>query len=137
VAAVSTNVRDLPFSEPLLALGLGVVVGPEVLGLIHVPEEERPRLERGCPCPARGLFDGRGSALPRKAAAGRTQPHSLVGDGGHGRHGLMWLVLGVPIALAVLLGACLTPTDPVLASSVVTGRPAEGRADGRGSEGQP
>jgi NhaP-type Na+/H+ or K+/H+ antiporter len=51
--------------------------------------------------------------------------------------GLMWLVLGVPIALAVLLGACLTPTDPVLASSVVTGRPAEGRADGRGSEGQP
>ena len=39
--------------------------------------------------------------------------------------GLAWLVLGLPVALAVLLGACVTPTDPVLASSVVSGGPAE------------
>ncbi len=39
--------------------------------------------------------------------------------------GLVWLLLGVPVALAVLIGACITPTDPVLASSVVTGKPAE------------
>ncbi len=39
--------------------------------------------------------------------------------------GLAWLVLGVPVALAALLGACIAPTDPVLASSVVTGEPAE------------
>ncbi len=38
--------------------------------------------------------------------------------------GLAWVVLGLPLALAVLLGACVTPTDPVLASSVVSGRPA-------------
>jgi sodium/hydrogen antiporter len=34
-------------------------------------------------------------------------------------------VLGVGIGAAALLGAALAPTDPVLASSVVTGRPAE------------
>src|SRR5690606_4789144 len=35
------------------------------------------------------------------------------------------LVLGLPLALAALVGACLCPTDPVLAASVVTGEPAE------------
>lgn len=39
--------------------------------------------------------------------------------------GLSWLVLGVPLGLAALLGSCLTPTDPVLASSIVSGGPAE------------
>ncbi len=35
------------------------------------------------------------------------------------------LLLGLPVALAALLGACLCPTDPVLASGVVTGAPAQ------------
>jgi NhaP-type Na+/H+ or K+/H+ antiporter len=39
--------------------------------------------------------------------------------------GLSALVLGVGAGTAALLGAALSPTDPVLASSVVTGRPAE------------
>jgi NhaP-type Na+/H+ or K+/H+ antiporter len=39
--------------------------------------------------------------------------------------GLSALVLGVGLGAAALLGAALCPTDPVLASSVVTGDPAE------------
>ncbi len=39
--------------------------------------------------------------------------------------GLMAFVLGLPVALAALVAACITPTDPVLASSVVSGGPAE------------
>lgn len=39
--------------------------------------------------------------------------------------GLAWLVLGLPVVLAALLGACVTPTDPVLASGVVSGGPAQ------------
>src|SRR5699024_9684649 len=35
------------------------------------------------------------------------------------------LTLGLPLALALLVGTCLCPTDPVLAASVVTGRPAQ------------
>lgn len=39
-----------------------------------------------------------------------------------------WL-LGLPLAAAVLLGAVLAPTDPVLASSVQVGPPGEGEED--------
>ena len=39
-----------------------------------------------------------------------------------------WL-LGLPLAAAVLLGAVLAPTDPVLASSVQVGRPGGGEED--------
>ncbi|MDX1682959.1 MAG: cation:proton antiporter, partial [Phycisphaeraceae bacterium] len=38
---------------------------------------------------------------------------------------LGWLILGLAPAIAILVGACLTPTDPVLASSIVTGSLAE------------
>jgi NhaP-type Na+/H+ or K+/H+ antiporter len=44
LAAMSTKVRDLTFSEPLLALLLEVLAGPEILGLIHVPEDGRSQL---------------------------------------------------------------------------------------------
>ena len=36
-----------------------------------------------------------------------------------------WVVLGIPLALAFLIGAVVTPTDPVLARSIVAGRLAE------------
>ncbi|PRC43171.1 sodium:proton exchanger, partial [Mycobacterium sp. ITM-2017-0098] len=39
--------------------------------------------------------------------------------------GLGWAILGMPIAAAALFGAAISPTDPVLASSVVTGTAAE------------
>lgn len=39
--------------------------------------------------------------------------------------GGMWLV-GLPLAAAVLLGAAIAPTDPVLAASVQVGKPREG-----------
>ncbi len=38
---------------------------------------------------------------------------------------LAWLLLDVDPALAWLIGAVLAPTDPVLSSSIVSGRPAE------------
>ncbi len=131
LAAMSTRVRDLPFSEPLLALVLGVVVGPEVLGLVHVPEDQRSQLMTEV---ARVLLAvslmGVGLRYPVRRLRGVLSPTVvLVTVGMVGMAvlsaGLMWLVLGVPVALAVLLGACITPTDPVLASSVVTGKHAE------------
>jgi sodium/hydrogen antiporter len=131
LAAMSTRVRNLPVSEALLALLLGVVAGPHVLGLIHVPEDQRPRLMTEV---ARVLLAvslmGVGLRYPARRLRAVVSPTAvLVTVGMIGMAalsaGLMWLVLGVPIAVAVLLGACITPTDPVLASSVVTGRPAE------------
>src|SRR5919107_4449888 len=45
--------------------------------------------------------------------------------------GAVAMLVGLPLALAVVVGACLCPTDPVLASSVVTGTPAERDLPGR------
>jgi NhaP-type Na+/H+ or K+/H+ antiporter len=38
-------------------------------------------------------------------------------------------VLGLPLAMALLLGAALAPTDPVLASDVQVGKPGSGQED--------
>ncbi len=40
-----------------------------------------------------------------------------------------WWAMGLPIASAVLLGACLAPTDPVLARAVQVGPPGESERD--------
>ncbi|WP_448205082.1 cation:proton antiporter [Azospirillum sp. sgz302134] len=40
-----------------------------------------------------------------------------------------WGILGLPVAAAVLLGAALAPTDPVLASDVQVGPPRSGEED--------
>ncbi|WP_123914583.1 cation:proton antiporter [Georgenia muralis] len=37
----------------------------------------------------------------------------------------MRLTLVLPLAVAALVGACLAPTDPVLAGSIVSGKPTE------------
>ncbi len=131
LAAVSAKIRDLPMSGPLLALLLGIAVGPQTLGLIAITDSARSGLllEVSRILLAVSLI---GVALrfpTRRLRPVLTPTAVLVTVGMVGMAalsaGLAWLVLGLPPALAVLLGACITPTDPVLASSVVTGEPAE------------
>ncbi|MCZ2837537.1 cation:proton antiporter domain-containing protein [Modestobacter sp. VKM Ac-2985] len=131
LAALSSKMRELPFSEPLLALVLGVVVGPQVLGLIEVAEATRSTLVEET---ARVLLAvsliGVALRYPVRRLRPIVTPAALLVTAGMAgmavlSAGLAWLVLGVPLALAALIGACITPTDPVLASSVVTGEPAE------------
>ena len=53
-----------------------------------------------------------------------SMPLSIVGAAVLGH-----LIFGLPLADAVLLGACLAPTDPVMANSVQVGPPNEGGED--------
>ncbi|MBQ1023764.1 sodium:proton antiporter [Micromonospora sp. C95] len=126
----SSSVRRAPVSEPLLALLLGVLAGP-VLGLIDLPADqmtalmlESSRILLAISLMAVALrfplSDYRSVIRP----VGVLLAVAMVGMAVVSA-GLAWLVLGLPLALAVLLGACVTPTDPVLASSVVSGGPAE------------
>jgi len=131
LAAMSGKIRDLPFSEPLLALLLGVLAGPRVLDLIEVPDDQRSTLllEVARILLAISLI-GVALRYPVRRLRPIIRPTSLLLTAGMLgmaalSAGIAWLVLGVPLALAVLIGACVTPTDPVLASSVVTGKPAE------------
>ena len=131
LAALSSRIRSLPVSEPLLALVLGVLVGPAVFGWVAVPEGERSSLLLEV---SRGLLAvsliGVGLRFPARRLRAVLSPTVVLVTVGMLAMaalsaGLAWLTLGVPLSLALLIGACVSPTDPVLASSVVTGAPAE------------
>ena len=132
VAALSGRIRMLPVSVPLVALVAGVLLGPSVSGALPLPRltdghgtyHEAARLLLAVSVMAvglryplhevkrhwRALVVLLAGVLPVMAAA---------------TAGVTALTLGVGAASAFLLGAALCPTDPVLASGVVSGKPAE------------
>ena len=124
----SRLVKRHALSPVLLALGAGILVGPHVLAIIE-PETVVPRgklLEQ---------LSRVGLAFAVFDIALRTRPSDLRANAK--RIGVllvvlmpaMWLLtslgagllLGLPLALALLVGATLTPTDPGVASALVTG----------------
>ncbi|WP_413452599.1 cation:proton antiporter [Georgenia phoenicis] len=136
LALASRKMRDLPVSEPLLALVVGAALGPFALGLISVPHDVRDLalLEGSRLVVALSVMEAAlrfpTSRLPKVARAVAllilvVMPVSVAVSGAAA------LFLGFPLALAVLVGACLAPTDPVLAGSVVSGEPAEKTLPGR------
>lgn len=121
-------------SEPLLALIVGVIIGfwfnssniltDQIGGPYKVFIEELARITL-----AIGLM-GVALRLPRKTLLNLWQPVAiLLGP----VMILMWLtsgliiwgIAGLPLWIALIIGAALSPTDPVLASSIVTGNIAE------------
>lgn len=132
VAALSARLRRMPLSEPLLALVVGVLLGPAVLGVLKMPTilDDHETFHD-----AAELLLGvsvMGVALRYPFAHVRRQVGpvvlllvvamplmALISAG------LAWGILGMSVAAALLVGTAVAPTDPVLASSVVTGTPAE------------
>jgi NhaP-type Na+/H+ or K+/H+ antiporter len=131
VAFFTTRIRELPVSEPLLALLLGVLVGPVALNVVDVGDEHRAPLflEASRVLLAVALM-AVALRFPLRDLRPLLRPGAvlvvvaMLGMAAIST-GLVALVLGLPLALAALAGACITPTDPVLASSVVSGGPAE------------
>ena len=132
VATMSAKMRSLPISEPLLGLAAGIVLGPHGIGALAIPTlaAEQTVLHEA----SRMLL-----AISVMAVALR-YPFDEIRR--HGRSmlilllivlpamalvsaGLGWAILGMPIAAAALFGAAISPTDPVLSSTVVTGKAAE------------
>lgn len=132
VAALSARIRSLPVSEPLLALLLGVLVGPEVTGLLDVSpvtvehgavhEATRVLLVVSVTGVALRYPFGavRANAAPVLLLLLVAMPAMAVVSAG-----LAAAFLGLTLSAALLLGTAVCPTDPVLASSVVTGSLAE------------
>lgn len=128
----SRSLRHTLLTEPLIALVTGLLLGPTVLDLLH-PErwpywelllEEAARLTL-----AIGLM-----ALVLRLPAGETWRRRrslalllmLVMPFMAGASALLghWL-LGLPLWTALLVGATICPTDPVVSSSLLTGEVAE------------
>jgi len=130
LALVSRNLRQLPLSEPLVALLLGVALGPQLLGLLEISEPVRdPLLLEGSRLLLAGSVMAAALRFPATALRPLVRPLVLllvvVMPLAAALSGAAALLLGLPLGLAVLVGACLAPTDPVLAASVISGGPAE------------
>lgn len=124
--------EESPVPATLLALLAGVLIGPAVLGLVdpHALGERPVILEQAARLTlAIGLVSV-ALRIPKEFPR-RTWREMLVlvGVG----MVLMWsistaavyLILGLPFWLAALIGAIVTPTDPIAATPIVTGPVAE------------
>ncbi len=130
--ALSASVlKRLPLTTSMLYLGVGFVLGPVGFGLIKLdPIAQSALLERLTEVAAvislftsglklRTALDNKRWRLPLRLAFGSMAITigliTLVGVFG----------LGLPLGAAVLLGAILAPTDPVLASDVQVENPTD------------
>jgi sodium/hydrogen antiporter len=117
---------------PLLATIIGIVIGPEVLDFINIFDignenlilEKAARLTLGI-----GLV-GVALRIPKEFPRMNWRSLLILIFAGMPlmwiiSSGIMYFVLGVNIWMALLLGAIITPTDPIAASPIVTGKVAE------------
>ncbi|HET9621557.1 MAG TPA: cation:proton antiporter [Kofleriaceae bacterium] len=123
-AVASAYVQRLPISTSALYLGLGVVLGPALLGALRLDLAHHAiYVERITELAlVVALFSG-GLRLrlrwrdpawrPAFLLAGPVMVVSIVAVAA-----LAHLALGLPLDVAILLAALLAPTDPVLASAV-------------------
>lgn len=140
VAAFLRHLERWSITPPLLGLLTGILLGPEVLGAVTIPPAEDAHVMR---IAARLLL-----AVALMAIALRypiTQMRRRTGEvavlvlvvlpimAGIMAAGAAWS-MQVPLGLALVLGAALSPTDPVLASGIVTGEYAERDIPGRGRQ---
>lgn len=127
----SRKLRDVPLSGPLLAMAVGVVLGPAVADVVEIPAAERDAvLSTAAQLVLAVSLMGIALRFPLREVRPRLGQIALliavvmVGMAAIVA-GLSLLMLSFTFTSAWLLGAALAPTDPVLASSVVSGEPAE------------
>jgi NhaP-type Na+/H+ or K+/H+ antiporter len=121
-----------PVSEPLVALLAGVLIGPAAFGLLDLAGlgNQTVILEEAALLTLGVALVGVALRLPVGYASthwrllvvllGIVMPLMWLAGGL-----LAYLILGLPFWVAVLIGAIVTPTDPVVASSIVAGGVAE------------
>jgi sodium/hydrogen antiporter len=131
LALASAFVQRLPISTPVIYFGVGCLIGPWGFGLVELEiTDANPWLEHVTELGVTlSLFIGglRLRLAPRHRAwraAYRLASFVMLGSI-VGVAWLAWRWLGLDPAMALLLGAILAPTDPVLAGDVTVGHSRE------------
>ena len=131
MALASSTLRRLPLSTSLLYLLIGVAIGPVGLGLLRLdPLDDAKLLEHLTEVAVViSLFTSGLKLRARLRDPAWREPLRLAFGAMALTVGLIALVavagLGLSLGAAVLLGAILAPTDPVLASDVQVKRPTD------------
>jgi NhaP-type Na+/H+ or K+/H+ antiporter len=125
-------------SGPMLALAAGVLLGPAVFGVLdparwgrqEIILEQAARLTLAIALMGIALRLPAGYPLSRwrslAVMLGLVMPLMWLSSGL-----LTYLILGLPFWVALLVGAVITPTDPVLSSTIVQGETAENNIPAR------
>lgn len=124
-------IRRLPVTSAIVYLGVGVVIGPTVLGLFHFnPLQQSALLELLTEAAVLISLYAAGVKMPVPVSLPRWRTPiilatvsmaitvGLVATFAH-------FALGLPLGAAVLLGAIAAPTDPVLATDVQVRHPGD------------
>ncbi|HEV7268656.1 MAG TPA: cation:proton antiporter [Falsiroseomonas sp.] len=124
----SNPIKRSLLQEPLLAMLAGIAAGPYLLGWLDLSRwgEENAILEQAARLTLAISLMGVALRLEKESLRALWRPAALLLT--FGMLG-MWLaasalagwLLGLSIWMALLVGAVVTPTDPVVASSIVTG----------------
>lgn len=124
-------IRRLPVTPAIVYLGVGLVIGPTVLGLFHFnPLQQSALLELLTEAAVLISLYAAGVKMPVPVSLPRWRTPiilatvsmaitvGLVATFAH-------FALGLPLGAAVLLGAIAAPTDPVLATDVQVRHPGD------------
>jgi NhaP-type Na+/H+ or K+/H+ antiporter len=131
VAAFLRHLQRWSITPPLLGLVTGIMLGPEVAGVLALPPGEDVRVmttaARLLLAVALMAVALRFPVTDLRKVAGQVALFVLVvlpAMAAVVAAGAAW-ALPLPVGVALVLGAALSPTDPVLASGIVTGDAAE------------
>lgn len=125
------GIRSRWFNEPLLAMILGVVIGPEVMGWFRLADygDEKAILEIvarftlvlalvSVGVELRGYLARETRSVAILVIVGAALMWAITAV-------LLWWILGIDLLPALMIGAVLAPVDPILTASVTSGRVAK------------
>lgn len=127
----ATRIRKLPVTTAMIYLAVGLVIGPTLLNAFHFnPLKQAHLLEIVTEVAVLLSLFAAGMKMPVPVTIPRwRRPVLLAFISMSITVGLMALfghyALGMPVGAAVLLGAILAPTDPVLASDIAVRHPGD------------
>lgn len=132
LALINKKIEGAPLSEPLMALGIGILVGPEALKFFAIEGMENQvklmeqmarftlvfsLMSTGLRLPGNYFFKHKNTLTPL-ILLGMLFMSLFSGL-------LIYWVFPIDFLLAMLLGAIISPTDPVVATTIVSGPVAE------------
>lgn len=126
--AVFAKIQRLPLSEPLIAMGVGILLGPHVLQVVDLNargDESQIMVVATRFTIAMALM-ATALRLPLNFIIRQRKTQTFIVVAGmlamwlHSTL-LFWWIFSIDFSLAALAGAIITPTDPVIASSIVSG----------------
>lgn len=129
---ISRRIETAPVSRPLLAMSAGIAAGPIALGWI-LPQDwghAETILREAARFALAISVTGIAIRTPRENFSKLARPWAVLLTLGMlamwtVSAGLGWALLPFSPLVLLVLGACVTPTDPVVSSSIVTGKAAE------------